>query len=63
MARKPRIEYDGAFYHVITRGNQRQEIFREVSDFQKYLSLLATYKQRYRFCLYAYMLMNNHFLC
>jgi hypothetical protein len=29
MARKPRIEYDGAFYHIITRGNQRQMIFKD----------------------------------
>ena len=27
MARRARIEYEGAFYHVITRGNQRQKIF------------------------------------
>jgi hypothetical protein len=25
MARKPRIEFEGAFYHVIARGNQRKE--------------------------------------
>jgi hypothetical protein len=25
MARKPRIKYEGAFYHVISRGNQRQK--------------------------------------
>ena len=29
MARKPRIEFDGAFYHIITRGNQRQKIFKK----------------------------------
>jgi hypothetical protein len=28
MARKPRVEFAGAFYHVICRGNQRQVIFR-----------------------------------
>jgi putative transposase len=60
MARRPRIEYKGAFYHVITRGNQRQDIFTEVSDFQKYLSLLANYKKRYRFRIYAFVLMSNH---
>jgi len=27
MARKLRIEFEGAFYHVITRGNQRQRVF------------------------------------
>ena len=26
MSRKPRVEFEGAFYHVIARGNQRQEL-------------------------------------
>lgn len=60
MPRKPRIEFEGAFYHVITRGNQRQRIFREPADYQKYLQLLVSYKNRYRFSLYAYILMSNH---
>ncbi|MFA4919296.1 MAG: transposase [Thermodesulfovibrionales bacterium] len=60
MARKPRIEYEGAFYHVITRGNQRRKVFRDDNDFQKYISLLAFYKERYKYSLYAYALMSNH---
>lgn len=60
MARKPRIEYERALYHVITRGNQRQRIFRDREDFVKYLGILADYKARYDFYLYAYLLMNNH---
>ena len=32
MARKPRIQYSGAFYHIIVRGNQRQNIFLEDAD-------------------------------
>ena len=60
MARKPRIEHEGALYHVITRGNQRQKIFRDRDDYVKYLGVLAHYKERYDFYLYAYLLMNNH---
>ena len=60
MARKPRIEYEGAFYHVITRGNQRQKIFKGNDDFQKYINLLAFYKERYKYSLHAYVLMSNH---
>jgi putative transposase len=60
MARRPRIEFEGAFYHVLTRGNQKQEIFLEDSDFLKYLEILFDYKNRYRFLLYAYVLMPNH---
>jgi putative transposase len=60
MARKTRIEYEGAFYHVIIRGNQRQKVFKDEEDFQKYLTLLAFYRERYKYFLYAYVLMNNH---
>jgi hypothetical protein len=44
MPRKPRIEFSGAFYHVIVRGNQKQRIFRDQSDFRKYLLTLTVYK-------------------
>jgi len=60
MARKPRIEFEGAFYHVITRGNQRQKIFKDKDDFLKYLEILSNYKTRYKYFLYAFILMNNH---
>src|SRR4030042_3150799 len=60
MARKARIEYEGAFYHVIARGNQRQRVFKDENDFQKYLELLVYYKERHKYSLYAYVLMNNH---
>ena len=60
MARKARIEYEGAFYHVIVRGNQRQEIFKGEGDFLEYLEILSNYKKRYNFSLYSYVLMNNH---
>lgn len=60
MPRKPRIEYSGAFYHVITRGNQKQRIFKDSADFQKYLLLLTVYKNRTGSLIYAYVLMNNH---
>jgi putative transposase len=60
MARKPRIEYEGAFYHVIIRGNQRQKIFKEPVDYDKYHQYLVIYKNRYQYALYAYVLMSNH---
>jgi putative transposase len=60
MPRKPRIEYSGAFYHVIVRGNQKQRIFKDPADFQKYLLLLTAYKNRTGCRVYAYVLMNNH---
>jgi len=60
MARKPRIEFEGGFYHVITRGNQRQKIFLEEKEFLKYLEFLGDYKDRYGFWVYAYVLMGTH---
>ncbi len=60
MARKPRIEFEGAFYHVITRGNQKQKIFKETADYDKYRQILTVYKNRYQFELYAYVFMSNH---
>jgi len=60
MARKLRIEFEGGFYHVITRGNQRQKVFREEKDFLKYLEFLSDYKDRYGFWVYAYVLMGTH---
>jgi REP element-mobilizing transposase RayT len=60
MARKPRVEFDGAFYHVIVRGNQRQRTFQDGQDRIAYLQRLEHYRQRYGFRLYAYVLMANH---
>jgi len=60
MARKPRVEYPGAFYHVMTRGNRKQVVFKDDKDRLKFLRKLLKYKERYGFVLYAYTLMKNH---
>ena len=60
MARKPRVEFAGAFYHVICRGNQRQTIFHSDGDRAHYLDRLEHYRERYEFTVYAYVLMANH---
>jgi len=60
MPRKPRIEFSGAFYHVIVRGNQKQRVFKDATDYQKYLLTLTVYKNRTGCRIYAYVLMNNH---
>jgi hypothetical protein len=41
MSRKLRIEYPGAIYHVMNRGDQREDIFRDDQDRQKFLSTLT----------------------
>src|ERR1700730_13138869 len=60
MARKARAEVEGGLYHVITRGNNRRQIFNSPADYDKFLSLLAVQKNRLPFLLYAYCLMTNH---
>ena len=60
MARKPRVHFPGALYHVISRGNQRQEIFYDDKDWTVCLSYLSECKVRYAIQLYAYALMKNH---
>ena len=60
MARRPRVHFPNALYHVIARGNQRQDIFFDEKDYQRYLSYLSGYQTRYSFHLYAYALMPNH---
>jgi REP element-mobilizing transposase RayT len=60
MARKPRIHFPGALYHVITRGNRGQGVFLDEKDLETFLAYLSDYKNRYAFHLYAYALMKNH---
>jgi putative transposase len=60
MARKARAEVEGGLYHVITRGNNRRQIFNSPADYEKFLSLLAIQKAKLTFFLYAYCLMTNH---
>jgi REP element-mobilizing transposase RayT len=60
MPRKARAEVEGGLYHVITRGNNRRQIFDCAADYQKFLSLLSAQKTKLPFFLYAYCLMTNH---
>ncbi len=60
MARKARIEFSGALYHVIIRGNRQQDIFGDDRDRLKFLELLRRYRDQHGFLLYAYVLMSNH---
>ena len=60
MARPLRAEVEGGLYHLIARGNNRQAIFHDMGDFQKFLFLLSSQKAKLGFYLYAYCLMSNH---
>jgi REP element-mobilizing transposase RayT len=60
MARKPRIEFPGALYHVISCGNQGQLKFHSNADRIAYLDRLEHYRRFYRIKVCACVLMSNH---
>lgn len=61
MARPLRIQYPGAFYHVMCRGNKGANIFIDDDDRRRFLSLLHESLEMYEVTLYVYVLMHNHF--
>jgi len=61
MPRQPRIEYPGAIYHVMSRGDRREPIFLDDVDRQDFLKTLAEACQKTGFQVHAYCLMNNHY--
>lgn len=61
MARPLRIQYDGAVYHITSRGNARKAIFKDDEDRQLFLETLYQVKKRYNWLCHAYCLMNNHY--
>ena len=60
MARKPRLVYEGAIYHVAFRGNERRLLFRDDADRARLLAALAERIPGYDIRLYLYALMPNH---
>lgn len=61
MARPLRVEYPGALYHVIARGNAKQAIFLDDKDRQKFLYWLKKAVETHNIVCHAYCLMNNHY--
>jgi REP element-mobilizing transposase RayT len=56
-----RIQYPGALYHVINRGNYRRDIFESIGAAQAFEQAMAEVCLRYRWRLHAYAIMRNHF--
>ncbi len=61
MARPLRIEYAGAVYHVMARGNQGQPIFRDDRDRRVWLATLAEAQVKTGWRIHACVLMGNHY--
>ena len=61
MARKLRVEYPGAIYHVMNRGDHREAIYRDDMDRQRFLETLAEGCVKTGWHIHAFCLMGNHF--
>ena len=60
----PRVERglaDSFVYHVINRGNGRQEVFHKNKDYEAFINLMKHAKERYSVKIFSYCLMPNHF--
>lgn len=60
MPRASRRKSETNVYHVILRGNNKQEIFLDEKDYKKFLKEIKNTKEKYGYELYAYCLMTNH---
>ncbi|MDA3912250.1 MAG: transposase [Bacteroidales bacterium] len=61
MSRSWRIEFDGALYHVLSRGNEQQKIFADDQDRELFLELIGEMSTRFDIDVFAYVLMGNHY--
>jgi putative transposase len=61
MARKLRVEYPGAVYHVMNRGDRREAIFKDDQDRQLFLQVLGETCAKTGWRVHAWCLMPNHF--
>lgn len=61
MARKLRVEYPGAIYHVMNRGDRRELIFKDDADRRRFVETLGEACAKTGWQVHAYVLMPNHF--
>ncbi|MDA0349962.1 MAG: transposase [Verrucomicrobia bacterium] len=61
MARKPRIQYRGALYHVISRGNYRKDLFTIGKTGEQFEKAIFEVCARWGWKLHAYVIMSNHY--
>lgn len=60
MPRCARILPETGYFHIITRGNNRQDVFHDAEDFEKYRWILWEVKQAHPYDLFHFCLMTNH---
>ncbi len=60
MPRSKRELFDGGYYHILTRGNDRRRLFRVKKDYQWMLGLIGEYALKHPVQIVHYCLMSNH---
>jgi len=61
MARSFRLEYPETFYHILSRGNEKRDIFYDKEDYLRFLDVLEKTVERFKLEIHAYVLMKNHY--
>jgi putative transposase len=61
MARAVRVEFAGAFYHGIARGDRQKAIVRDDADRTAFLRTVAAASERSGLRIHAFVLMRNHY--
>lgn len=61
MARRPRVQFCGALYHVCSRGDRQEPIFNTDNDRHMFLDTLGEAARNYDLLFLAYCLMGNHY--
>ncbi len=61
MSRPLRIEYPGAWYHVMNRGRRSESIYLDKQDFLMFIDLLIELNEMWNVNVAAYCLMKNHY--
>ncbi|MBS4212696.1 transposase [Neobacillus rhizophilus] len=61
MSREKRIWIPNHFYHIVCRGNRRDPLFRNASDFEAYFHILGQLHEKIPFEIASYCLMTNHY--
>jgi REP element-mobilizing transposase RayT len=61
MPRKARVEFPGAVYHLLDRGDRQEAIFRDDADREQFLATLGQVCERTGWRLHAFVLMTNHY--
>ena len=61
MGRAWRIEYEGALYHILSRGNEQKDIFYDDQDRLQFLKTIGEMSERFEIDVFAYVLMGNHY--